>query len=167
MWWGCSAGGLDALVKLTSQLQGNFPAPVLAVQHISADASGNVLLDTIQQQSKLTCLHAENDMLLKKGHLYLAPSDHHLMVDRQRILITKGAHENRSRPAIDPLFRFAAVDYTNRVIGIVLTGYLYDGTAGLKVIQQCGGITVIQDPADAQYPEMPRNALNQFVPDHY
>lgn len=164
---GTSAGGLQALIKLIGQLQADFSAPVLVVQHISADASGNVLLDGLNKNSKLKCFHATNGMQLESGHLYLAPSDHHLMVDGGRkILITKGASENRSRPAIDPLFRSAAVAFGNRVIGIILTGYLDDGVAGLKVIQRCGGICIVQDPADADYPDMPNNALKQVKPDY-
>jgi two-component system chemotaxis response regulator CheB len=82
------------------------------------------------------------------------------------VLVTKGAHENRSRPAIDPLFRSAAVAYGNGTIGIVLTGYLDDGTAGLKAIKRCGGTCIVQDPADAAYPDMPTNALNQVDVDY-
>jgi two-component system chemotaxis response regulator CheB len=164
---GTSAGGLKALTRLISQLQSNFPAPILVVQHISADATGNVLLDVLNRNGKLKCTHAKNNTRLKAGHLYLAPSDYHLMVNsKEKILVTKGAQENRSRPAIDPLFRSAAVEFGNRVIGILLTGYLDDGTAGLKVIQRCGGICIIQDPADADYPDMPQNALNQLKPDY-
>lgn len=164
---GASAGGLNAITGLISQLQEDFPAPILVVQHISADATGNVLIDSLNQNSKLKCAHAENGSKLLPGHLYLAPSDHHLMIDSdQKILVTKGAQENRSRPAIDPLFRSAAVEFGDRVIGIILTGYLDDGTAGLKVIQRCGGICVVQDPDDADYPDMPRNALNQVKPDY-
>ncbi|HEY4195891.1 MAG TPA: chemotaxis protein CheB [Mucilaginibacter sp.] len=164
---GTSAGGLDALTQLLSQLREGFPAPILVVQHISADATGNVLLDALTKFTKLKCQHASTGMLLRPGNLYLAPSDHHLMVDSNaKILITKGATENRSRPAIDPLFRSAAVAFGNRLIGILLTGYLDDGTAGLKVIQRCGGICMVQDPADAAYPDMPKNALNQLKVDY-
>jgi two-component system chemotaxis response regulator CheB len=80
--------------------------------------------------------------------------------------VTKGAQENRSRPGIDPLFRSAAVAYGNRVIGVLLTGYLDDGTAGLTAIKRCGGTCVVQDPKDAAYPDMPQNALNQVKIDH-
>lgn len=164
---GTSAGGLNALTKLISQIQAGFPAPILVVQHISSDATGNVLLDVLSKNTKLTCAHAQDGGKLLPGHLYLAPSDHHLMVDEgEKLMVTKGAQENRSRPAIDPLFRSAAVEFGNRVIGILLTGYLDDGTAGLKTIQRCGGICIIQDPADADYPDMPQNALNQLKPDY-
>jgi two-component system chemotaxis response regulator CheB len=164
---GTSAGGLNALTQLISQLQANFPAPILVVQHISADATGNVLVESLNKFSQIKCTHAESGTKLKPGHLYVAPSDHHLMVDSgHKILVTKGAQENRSRPAIDPLFRSAAVEFGNRVIAILLTGYLDDGTAGMKVVQRCGGICIVQDPADADYPDMPQNALNQLKPDY-
>jgi two-component system chemotaxis response regulator CheB len=164
---GTSAGGLNALTQLISQLQANFPAPILVVQHISADATGNVLVDSLNKFSQIKCAHAESGTKLKPGHLYVAPSDHHLMVDSgHKILVTKGAQENRSRPAIDPLFRSAAVEFGNRVIAILLTGYLDDGTAGMKVVQRCGGICIVQDPADADYPDMPQNALNQLEPEY-
>lgn len=164
---GTSAGGLAALVKLVGQLQADFAAPILVVQHISADATGNVVLDTLNKQGKLTCAHAKSGEYPLTGHLYLAPPDHHLMLDEDgKILVTKGAQENRSRPAIDPLFRSAAVAFGNRLIGILLTGYLDDGTAGMKVIKRCGGTCMVQDPADAEYPDMPQNALNQVKMDY-
>ncbi|UKT63019.1 chemotaxis protein CheB [Pedobacter mucosus] len=164
---GTSAGGLNAIKILVSQLQTGFEAPILVVQHISADATGNVLLDALNKIGNIKCEHAQNGTRLKNSHLYLAPSDHHLMIDEdERILVTKGAQENRSRPAIDPLFRSAAVVFASRVIGILLTGYLDDGTAGMIAIHRCGGICMVQDPADAEYPDMPQNALNQLKVDY-
>jgi len=164
---GTSAGGLDALTKLISQLQEDFPVPILVVQHISGDATGNVLLDVLNKLSNIKCQHAKNGAILKAGCLYLAPSDHHLMIaENLKTLVTKGAQENRARPAIDPLFRSAAVAFGNGVIGILLTGYLDDGTAGMKVIKRIGGICIVQDPADAAYPDMPRNAMNHVKVDY-
>lgn len=164
---GTSAGGLNALKRLVSQLQQDFAAPILVVQHISSDATGNVLLDQLNKIGKLKCEHAISGTILKKGHLYLAPSDHHLMIDEdESILVTKGAQENRSRPAIDPLFRSAAVVFASKVIGLLLTGYLDDGTAGMIAIQRCGGTCIVQEPADAEYPDMPQNALNQLKVDY-
>ena len=164
---GASAGGLQAITALIEQLPENFPAPLLIVQHISADASGDVLLNTLNKHGKLNCLHAVDGEAMKAGHVYLAPSDHHLLAGIDgRLRVTKGAQENRSRPGIDPLFRSAAVAFGNRVIGVILTGYLDDGTAGLIAIQRCGGICVVQDPNDADYPDMPTNALNQLKPDY-
>jgi two-component system, chemotaxis family, protein-glutamate methylesterase/glutaminase len=158
---GASAGGLDALKILISQLNRDFPLPILVVRHISADATGNVLLEALNKLNNLACKHAKDGDQLKAGHLYLAPSDHHLMIGKdKKILVTKGAQENRARPAIDPLFRSAAVAFGSGVIGILLTGYLNDGTSGMKVIKTCGGICIVQDPAEADYPDMPKNALD-------
>lgn len=164
---GASAGGLNALTTLIQQLPEDFPAPVLVVMHISPDATGDVLLNVLNKHGKLKCMHAIQGEQVKAGHVYLAPSDHHLMVEETGLLqVTKGAQENRSRPGIDPLFRSAAVAFGNRVTGIILTGYLDDGTAGLIAIKRCGGTCIVQDPGEAQYPDMPKNALNQ-VKDAY
>ena len=164
---GTSAGGMHALKELLGQLSKDFPLPVLVVQHISHDATGTVLLDALNRLGNLTCLHGKSGERLEPGHLYLAPSDHHLLIDDQkRVLVTKGAQENRWRPAIDPLFRSAAVAFGSGVIGVLLTGYLDDGTAGMKVIKRCGGVCIVQDPGDADYPDMPRNALNNVEVDH-
>jgi two-component system, chemotaxis family, protein-glutamate methylesterase/glutaminase len=164
---GTSAGGMKALIKLVEQLPTHFPAPLLIVQHLSSDATGDALLNALNKIGKLHCVHAQHAVQIKAGTIYLAPSNNHLMIEENgSILITKGAQENRSRPAIDPLFRSAAVSFGNRTIGILLTGYLNDGTSGLIAIQRCGGSCIIQDPADADYPDMPKNALNQMKPDY-
>lgn len=164
---GASAGGYTALIKLVAQFAPDFPAPILVVQHIAADASGNVLLDALNKFGKLKCVHAVHEQMPQNGVVYLAPSDHHLMVAGSGHLhVTKGAQENRSRPAIDPLFRSAAVAFGGRVTGIILTGYLDDGTAGLIAIQRCGGTCIVQDPKEADYPDMPTNALNQVKVDY-
>ncbi|WP_037374245.1 chemotaxis protein CheB [Salinimicrobium xinjiangense] len=164
---GTSAGGLKALKELVSQMPKDFPIPVLVVRHVSPDATGNVILDELNKLNTLKCQHAKDGNNLKPGYLYLAPSDQHLLIgEGLKMLVTKGAHENRSRPAIDPLFRSAAVAFGSGVIGILLTGYLDDGTAGMKAIKSCGGICIVQDPDEAEYPDMPRNALNNVKVDH-
>ncbi len=163
---GASAGGMDALSALVAQLPEDFPAPILIVHHMPADALGDALIRLLSLHGKLPCMRALNGEKIKAGHIYVAPPDNHLMVSKGKILITKGAQENRARPAIDPLFRSAAVVYGNSVIGVLLSGYLDDGTAGLTVIKRCGGICVVQDPADAAYSEMPQNALNQVKVDY-
>ena len=164
---GASAGGLNALKKLISQLPKDFPLPVLIVRHLSPDATGNVLLNGLKKLNTVKCQHAKSGNKPKPGNVYLAPSDHHLMIDaNMKMLVTKGAHENRSRPAIDPLFRSAAVAFGPGVIGILLTGYLDDGTAGMKAIKRCGGTCIVQDPDEAEYPDMPRNALNNVKVDY-
>ena len=164
---GTSAGGLRALKELISQLHKDFPIPILVVRHISPDATGNILLDELNKLGTVKCQHGKSGNTLKPGNLYLAPSDHHLMIGTdQKILVTKGAHENRSRPAIDPLFRSAAVAFGTGVIGILLTGYLDDGTSGMKAIKSCGGTCIVQDPDEAEYPDMPRNAMNNVEIDY-
>lgn len=162
---GASAGGMAALKSLVAQFPVDFPGAVFVVQHMSADASGELLVRILDENSALACSQALDGELFQAGHIYVAPPDHHLMLGKGTILITKGAQENRSRPAIDPLFRSAAVAYGNRVIAVLLTGFLDDGTAGLIAIQRCGGACVVQDP-DAEYPDMPQNALNQLTPDY-
>lgn len=163
---GSSAGGLEALTKLMAQLPRGFLAPIFLVQHMSADTSGDALLRALKRASALVCERAKHGASFENGHVYLAPPDHHLMIARGKMLVTKGPRENRSRPAIDPLFRSAAVAYRTKVVGVVLTGYLDDGTAGMLAIKRCGGVCVVQDPKDAAYPDMPQNVLNQLEADH-
>lgn len=163
---GASAGGLKALKALAAQLPAEFPAPVFVVNHISPDASGEVMVNALNASGPLVCQHAHDRQVFTGGNIYLAPPDQHLMIGKGEVLVTKGARENRSRPAIDPLFRSAAVAYGNRVIGIILTGYLNDGTSGMMAIEKCGGVCVVQDPEDADYPDMPRSAITHVDVDH-
>jgi two-component system chemotaxis response regulator CheB len=104
-------------------------------------------------------VHAEDGQTIERGTLYVAPPDRHMLVENGRIRLTCGAKEHHTRPAVDPLFRSAALAFGARVIGIVLTGRLDDGAAGLQAIKQCGGVAIVQDPADAEYPDMPRSAM--------
>lgn len=162
---GASAGGIETISRLLAQLPKELPAAVCIVQHLSA-ASPGVLADIFNKTSSLPVVLAENDMALANGQVYVAPADQHLLVKRGFLSCVMGPKENRSRPAIDPLFRSAAAHYSSRVIGIVLTGLLDDGTAGLLAIRRCNGITVIQQPSDALYPDMPENALAHLNPDY-
>ncbi len=109
---------------------------------------------------------AQDGESFELGHIYVAPPDHHLLVKQDCLRITRGLRENRVRPAIDPLFRSAAVAHGARVIGIVLTGLQNDGTSGLLAIKRCGGIAMVQDPTDALYPDMLLNALEQVEVDY-
>ncbi len=163
---GSSAGGLDALTRLVAQLPADFAAPIFVVNHMAADANTEVLVRSLSQSGPLPCSVAMDEAAFLGGHIYVAPADHHLLVVKGRVRVTKGARENRSRPGIDPLFRSAAVAYRSKVVGVVLTGYLDDGTAGLEAIHRCGGVCVVQDPADAAFPDMPQNALNRVQVDH-
>jgi two-component system, chemotaxis family, protein-glutamate methylesterase/glutaminase len=163
---GASAGGMAALTKLAGSLPPGFPAPVFVAQHMSADQKGDALVQKIAEAGSLTCSLARNGEAIRGGHIFVAPPDHHLLVGKTSVIVSKGARENRSRPAIDPLFRSAAVAFGGRVIAIVLTGNLDDGTAGLIAVKRCGGVSVVQDPADAQYPDMPQHALNNAPVDY-
>lgn len=163
---GVSAGGMAALKELVVQLPKDFPAPVFVVQHMGADTTGEELVRVLNESGSLACTHAHDKEAFKGGHIYLAPSDQHMLLGKGKILITKGARENRSRPAIDPLFRSAAVAYGNRVIGIILTGYLDDGTSGMMAIKRCGGVCIAQDPEDAAYPDMPHSVIANVGADH-
>ena len=163
---GTSAGGLDALDRLVSQVSTDLPASIFIVQHMAPQNSGVALLHRLDRIKAFHCKMAEDRESFQAGRIYIAPADHHLLVKKTTLLVTKGARENRYRPAIDPLFRSAAVTHGPKVIGVVLTGMLDDGTAGLLAIKKCGGVTVVQDPKDAAYPEMPQSALNNATVDH-
>ncbi|MFY0664652.1 MAG: chemotaxis protein CheB [Natronospirillum sp.] len=163
---GASAGGMAALKELVAQFPPDFPAPVFIVNHMGAHTTGEALVKVLNESSSLICAHAHNEEVFKSGHIYLAPSDQHMLIVKQEILITKGARENRSRPAIDPLFRSAAVAYGNRVIGIILTGYLDDGTSGMMAIKRCGGVCIAQDPENAAYPDMPQSVIANVGADY-
>lgn len=163
---GASSGGMKALTELVAQFPEDFPAPIFIVNHMSADTTGEHLVKALNRSSSLPCTHAVDGEAFERGHIYLAPSDQHLLVVKGKMLVTKGARENRSRPAIDPLFRSAAVAYGNRVIGIILTGYLDDGTSGMMAIKRCGGLCIAQDPLDASYPDMPQSVITNVGVDY-
>jgi two-component system, chemotaxis family, protein-glutamate methylesterase/glutaminase len=160
---GASLGGVDALRRLARELPGELPAAICVVQHTSPDSPA-LLGRILDRQGPLPAVTAEPGMELVRGRIHVAPPDRHLIVTTAGIETTFGPRENRSRPAIDPLFRTAAVNLGSRVIGVVLTGLLGDGTAGLLAVSRCGGVPLVQDPDDAAFPEMPDNAL-RAVPD--
>ena len=162
---GTSAGGMDTLRDLVAQLPATFAAPIFIVQHMSADADANVLAAYLTKHGALPCKVAKNGERFATGKIYVAPADHHLLLKDRTVLVSKGARENRYRPAIDPMFRSAAVAHGSRVISVVLTGHLDDGTEGTSAVKRCGGTTVVQDPADAAYPDMPASASTVGV-DH-
>ncbi|HEY3197190.1 MAG TPA: chemotaxis protein CheB [Nitrospirales bacterium] len=163
---GTSAGGLQALDELIGQLPSDLPASLCIVQHMDAENTGAALLHRLSRHKTFECKLATNGEVFKRGRVYIAPADYHLLIKRNHFLVTKGARENRFRPAIDPLFRSAAVTHGPRVIGVILSGMLNDGTAGLAAIKKCGGIAVVQDPKDAAYPDMSEAALRSVNVDH-
>jgi two-component system chemotaxis response regulator CheB len=159
---GTSAGGLDALDKLIGQLPTDLAASIFIVQHMAPENSGAALTRRLSRHAAFQAkLAAEGERFIR-GRIYIAPPDNHLLLTKDRLMVRKGARENRSRPGIDPLFRSAAVAHGSRVVGVLLTGALDDGTAGLIAVQRCGGVTVVQDPSDAAYPGMPQSALDNL-----
>ena len=161
---GASAGGVSALLKLSSALPAQFPAPILVVLHIGANPS--VLPMLLSAHGNNRAVHAEDGQVLEKATVYVAPPDHHMLVHDGRIRLSRGAKEHHTRPAIDPLFRSAALARGPGAVGVVLTGRLDDGTAGLKAIKKRGGVALVQDPAEAEHPGMPRSALQTVAVDH-
>ena len=162
---GASTGGVAALMELVKGLPADFPAPIFVVMHVPAD-SPSLLPQLLGSVSALKARHPQTGEEVEAGVIYVAPPDHHLLLEDHRVLVTRGPRENRFRPSIDALFRSAAYTYGPRVIGVVLTGYLDDGTSGLWSVQRMGGVAVVQEPHDAEQPSMPINAL-EFVAADY
>ncbi|HKF95066.1 MAG TPA: chemotaxis protein CheB [Gammaproteobacteria bacterium] len=154
---GASMGGIETLKNLVVQLPEDLPAALFVVMHLAGNRS-SILAHILDQNTALTVKQAQDGEAIRHGYIYVAPPDRHLLLREQHMQLTCGPHENRVRPAIDPLFRSAAAVYRSRVIGIVLSGALDDGTAGLASIKLCGGVTAVQDPQDAICPDMPRSA---------
>ena len=161
---GGSAGSIEAMRELLSLLPRDFPAPILVVIHTPTDAPG-MMASVLQRDSRMPVLNASNDAPLLPAHVYVAPPNYHLLLKRGRMRLTNGPTENRYRPAVDPLFRSAAQTYGPDAVGIILSGYLDDGSLGLYRIKQAGGIAIVQDPEDALAPDMPRNASERVHPD--
>jgi two-component system chemotaxis response regulator CheB len=153
---GASAGGVYALKEIVAELPADFQATIFIVQHVSADAP-SYLPDILNYGGKLKAYHAVDGDVIRPGTIYVAPPDHHMLVEKDRILVKKGPKENRFRPSIDALFRSAAYTFGPRVIGVILTGLLNDGTSGMWSVKRLGGISVIQKPEEALYPSMPES----------
>jgi two-component system chemotaxis response regulator CheB len=162
---GASAGGVEALVTLIHQLPATIPAAIFVVIHFPPQAT-SVLPRLLNRAGHLLAHHAGNGEEIRHGHIYVAPPDWHLIIQDGYVDITRGPQENRHRPAIDPLFRSAALHYGSRVMGVLLSGMQDDGSAGLQAIKSRGGITICQEPTEAIYPDMPRNAIEQVGVDY-
>jgi len=157
---GSSAGGVRALQILVSQLPSDFPAPILIVQHIGAYRS--ILPTLFNRAGPIPAAHATDGDEITAGRILVAPPDMHMIVEDAIVRLVRGPKEHHARPAIDPLFRSTALAWGPGAIGVLLTGWLDDGTAGLQAIKRCGGTAVVQDPAEADSPGMPMSAL-RFV----
>lgn len=162
---GASAGGIEALKEIAGGLPTDFPASVFVVLHTAPDSPG-VLADILDRAGALSAMNAVDGERIRPGRMYVAPPDRHLVIEPNSVRLTRGPKENRFRPAVDPLFRSAAQVYGPRVIGVILTGNLDDGTAGLRAVKQLGGTAVVQDPREALAPSMPRSAMRHARVDH-
>lgn len=161
---GASAGGVGALRTIVAQLPPDFAAAVLVVLHIGEHRSR--LASVLRRAGSLPVDVAADGVLPRPGHIHVAPSDHHLLLHEGRLRLTRGPKEHHTRPAIDPLFRSAALWAGPRTIGVLLSGCNEDGTPGLQAIKSCGGIAIVQDPDDAEEAAMPSSALRRLSVDH-
>ncbi|WP_029526285.1 chemotaxis protein CheB [Polaromonas glacialis] len=155
---GASAGGVEALRGFFHALPAGLEAAFLVVLHIPADTPSQ--LDRVLGYStKLSVDIAQDGEAIRNGHVYVASADRHLMATAQGIRLSRGPKEGRSRPSVDVLFRSAATAFGSRVIGVVLSGALDDGTAGLWAIKDHQGVTLVQAPGEAMHPSMPQSAI--------
>ena len=169
---GASAGGVETLNQIVRDLPSDLPAAVFIVLHLPSQSRSvlpSILNRSIQKgrgDSSLQAVHPQDGEKIQHGRIYVAPPDYHLLIKNGFIRLARGPRENSHRPAVDPLFRTAARVYGQRVVGVVLSGTLDDGTAGLLAIKQQGGVAVVQDPDEALYSGMPRSAIENVDVDH-
>jgi two-component system chemotaxis response regulator CheB len=161
---GASFGGVETMERLFADLPAQIPAAVLTVLHVGPYPSQ--FPQILNRSSFLHAHHARHGEPIRAGEIYVAPPDHHLLLRRGHVALSRGPRMNWTRPAIDPLFRSAAKAYGPAVIGVILTGRLNDGTAGLYEVKRHGGIAIVQDPSDAICPAMPASALKHVAVDH-
>ncbi|MEX2231348.1 MAG: chemotaxis protein CheB [Cyclobacteriaceae bacterium] len=162
---GASAGGVKALTDFVKSIPEDFTGSIFVVLHVPPHSPSN-LPGILTRAGALTAVHPKDGELIKPGRIYVAPPDHHMLLEGKSVLVKKGPEENRFRPSIDALFRSAAYVYGPRAIGIVLSGLLNDGTSGLWSIKRLGGLAIIQEPEDADYPSMPVNAIKYVAIDY-
>jgi two-component system chemotaxis response regulator CheB len=161
---GASAGGVEALAEFAAHLPAHLPVAVFIVLHMPAYGH-SVLPEILNRRGPLPAAHPQEGEVIQPGHIYVALPDHHLLMKAGHILLTRGPAEHTHRPAIDTLFRSAARAYGPRVVGVVLSGTLDDGTAGLQAIKMRGGLALVQDPAEAMFAGMPQSAIESVAVD--
>jgi two-component system, chemotaxis family, protein-glutamate methylesterase/glutaminase len=162
---GGSAGAIESITEIVRGLPADFPAAVFVVVHFPGSVT-SALPRILSRAGALRAVHPESEAPIEHGRIYVAPPDCHLFIEDANVRLSRGPKENGHRPAIDPLFRSAAHHYGTRVIGVLLSGNLSDGTAGLLSIKQQGGIAIVQDPDAALYSGMPRSAIERVPVDH-
>jgi two-component system, chemotaxis family, protein-glutamate methylesterase/glutaminase len=162
---GASAGGLEALQELAAHLPAQLPAAVLVTMHVPAEFRSQVPA-ILSRSGPLAARHARDGEAIEPGRVYVAPPDRHLLTVDGQVRLGTGPREHGLRPAVDPLFRSAARSHGPRVVGVVLSGMLDDGTAGLASIKRRGGTAVVQDPAEARHAGMPTSAIRHVPVDH-
>ncbi|SRR6266542_1249888 len=157
---GVSAGGLHALSIMLIELPADFPIPVIVTQHRSKDEKA-LLEEVLQAKCAIKIKQADEKEKIKGATVYMAPPDYHLLIEKNRSFsLSCDEHVHFSRPSIDVLFETAAEVYENKLVGIILTGASKDGAAGIKAIRKRGGVTIAQDPLEAEFPIMPQAAIN-------
>lgn len=163
---GASAGGLNALKELTGGLQKGLDVAYCIVLHLSRKGIGDFVVHTLKSATSMPCSLASDGGNIHKDHIYVARPNQHLLIKDAKFLLGPGPEENRFRPSIDVLFRSAAVAYSSHAIGIILSGMLDDGTSGMWAIKRSGGSCLVQDPNEAEYPDMPMSVINNMEVDH-
>lgn len=161
---GASSGGVEALLRVLSELPADLDAAVFVVLHTSRGAP-RLLADILARACKLPVRMAVHGEPITPGVVLVAPPDLHLLLAADHVTLDRGPTQNRMRPAVDALFRSAAVFHGAAVIGVVMTGSMHDGSVGLAAIKRCGGLAIVQDPSDARFPDMPKNAIAADSPD--
>jgi two-component system chemotaxis response regulator CheB len=163
---GVSSGGMNAMKTIFSLLPKGFSTPIIIVQHISAH-SDNKWIKILNDKSNVYIKEADEKEKIENGIAYIAPSNYHLLIEKNKTFsLTIDERVNYARPSIDVLFESAAEAYKSKLIGVVLTGSNNDGTKGIKRIQECGGITIVQDPETAESSYMPASAIATIQPDY-
>jgi two-component system, chemotaxis family, protein-glutamate methylesterase/glutaminase len=162
---GASAGGIEPLSNICQKLPADLPAAVFIVTHIPMNAH-TFLPAILTRTCKLSIITPTSGEKILPGKIYIAPANQHMIIEDGIICLQFGPKINHCRPAIDPLFRSAAITYKNKTIGVILSGLLDDGTAGMLAIKKYGGTTIVQDPKEAQFPDMPQNVLKYVSVDH-